>query len=58
MITTIMVEFEKGYDDDSDCDDTDEDGAAIKYDRNTSQQHQLHDGNPGEGTRGRSQSRG
>ena len=61
----IMVEFEQGYDDDGDGDDTDDDSAArnddnaaIKDDSNTWQQHQLHDGNQGEGTRGQSQNRG
>ena len=41
----MLVEFEQCLDDDGDGVDTDED----KDDRNTSQQHQLHDGNPGEG---------
>ena len=44
----------KSLDDDGDGDNTDED----EDDSDTWQQHQLHDGNPGEDTQGRSQNRG
>ena len=50
----MMVEFEQSVDDDGDGGDTDED----EDDSDTWQQHQLHDGNPGEDTQGRSQNRG